>query len=67
MLNNHFLLTTEPLVFTFCFTVGGYNLFVTMEFFPHIDVMMAECTIDLPDQDTQGLPKMNIFLNLFNN
>ena len=38
-----------------------------MEFFPHIDVMMAESTIDPPNQDTQGLPKKNTFLNLFNN
>ena len=38
-----------------------------MEFFPHIDVMMAESTIDPPDQDTQGLPEVNTFLNLFNN
>ena len=29
--------------------------------------MMAESTIDPPDQDTQGLPEVNTFLNLFNN
>ena len=38
-----------------------------MEFLPHIDVMMAESTIGPPDQDIQGLPKVNTFLNLFNN
>ena len=38
-----------------------------MKFFPHIDVMMAESTVDPFDQDTQGLPKVNTFLNLFNN
>ena len=36
----------EPLIFTFCFTIEGYNVFVTMEFFPHIDVMMAKSTIN---------------------
>ena len=42
-----------------------------MEFFPHIDVMMtidvmmAKSTIHLPDQDTQGIPEVNTFLNLF--
>ena len=68
MPNNPFLLTMEPLIFfCFCFTIEGYNVFVTMEFFPHIDVMMAESTIGPPDQDIQGLPKVNTFLNLFNN
>ena len=32
-----------------------------MEFFPHIDVMMVESTIDLPDQDTQWIPEVNTF------
>ena len=64
---NPFLLPMEPLIFTFCFTIEGYNVFVTMEFFPHIDVMMAECTINSPDQDIQGHLEVNTFLNLFNN
>ena len=38
-----------------------------MKFFPYIDVMMDESTVDLFDKDTQGLPKVNTFLNLFNN
>ena len=38
-----------------------------MEFFPRIDVMMAESTIDLPDRDTQGIPEVKTFLNLFIN
>ena len=38
-----------------------------MKFFSHINVMIAESTINPPDQDTQGLPEVNIFLNLFNN
>ena len=45
---NPFLLPMDPLIFTFCFTIEGYNVFVTMEFFPHIDVMMAESTIKFP-------------------
>ena len=64
---NPFLLTMEPLIFTFCFTIKGYNVFITMKFFPHINVMIAESTINPPDQDTQRLPEVNIFLNLFNN
>ena len=37
-----------------------------MEFFPHIDVMMARSIINPLDQDTQGLPEVNTFLNLLN-
>ena len=36
--------------------VEGYNVYVTIELFPHIDVMMAESTISSPNQDTQGPP-----------
>ena len=64
---NPFLLPMEPLIFTFYFTIEGYNVFITMKFFPHIDVMIAESTINPPDQDTQELPEMNTFLHLFNN
>ena len=63
---NPFLLPMEPLIFTFCFTVEGDNIFVTMEFSPHIDVMMAKSTINSLDRDTQGPPEVNTFLNLFN-
>ena len=52
---------------TFCFTIEGYNVFVTIDFFPHIDVMTAESTINSPDQDTQRPLEVNSFLNLFNN
>ena len=56
----------EPLIFTFYFTVEGYNVFVTIELFPHIDVMMAESTMNSLDQDMQGLSGVDTFLNLFN-
>ena len=57
----------EPLIFTFFFTIKGYNVFITIKFFPHINVMIAKSTINPPDQDTQELPEVNTFLNLFNN
>ena len=44
----------------------GYNVFITIEFFSHINVMIAESTINSPDQDTQGPPGVNTFLNSFN-
>ena len=56
----------EALIFIFYFTVEGYNVYVTIEFFPHIDVMMVESTINSLNQDTQGPPGVNTFLNLFN-
>ena len=62
-----FPLPMEPLIFTFYFTVEGYNVYVTIELFPHIDVMMAKSTINSPDQDTLGPLEVNTFLNLFNN
>ena len=59
-------LPMEPLIFTFYFTVEGYKVYVTIEFFPRIDVMMAESTMNSHDQDMQGPPGVNTFLNLFN-
>ena len=63
---NPFPLPMEPLIFTFYFTIEGYNVYVTIELFPHIDVMMAESTMNSPYQDMQGLSGVNTFLNLFN-
>ena len=43
----------EPLIFTFCFSIiEVYNVFVTMKFFSYIDVVVAESTLDLFDEDT---------------
>ena len=63
---NPFSLPMEPLIFTFYFMVKGHNVYVTIELLPHIDVMMAESTMNSPDQDMQGPPGVNTFLNLFN-
>ena len=63
---NHFPLPIEPLIFIFYFTVERYNVYVTIELFPHIDVIMAESTMNSLDQDMQGPPGVNTFLNLFN-
>ena len=45
-INPPFFIPREPLTFTFYFTVDGYDVFITIELFPHIDVMMAERTIN---------------------
>ena len=46
LINPPFFLPMEPLIFNFYFTVEGYDVFATIELFPHIDVMMAESTIN---------------------
>ena len=55
----------EPLIIVYYYYDEGYNVFVTIEFFPHIDVMMAKSTINSLNQDTQGPLGVNTFLNLF--
>ena len=59
-------LPMEPLIFTFYFMVEGYNVYVTIKLFPHIDVMMAESTMNSLNRDTLGPLGVNTFLNLFN-
>ena len=59
-------LPMEPLIFTFYFTIEGYNVYVKIELFPHIDVMMVESTMNSSDRDMQGPPGVNTFLKLFN-
>ena len=56
----------EPLIIVYYYSDEGYNVFVTIEFFPHIDIIMAESTINSHNQDTQGPLRVNTFLNLFN-
>ena len=57
----------KPLIiFYYYYYDEGYNVFVTIEIFPHINVMVVESTIISLDQDTQGLLGVNTFLNLFN-
>ena len=56
----------KPSIIVYYYYDEGYNVFATIEFFPHIDIMMTESTINFPDQDTQGPLGVNTFLNLFN-
>ena len=59
-------LPMEPLIFTFYFMVEGYNVYITIDLFPHISVMMAKNIMNSPNRDMQGSPGVNTFLNLFN-
>ena len=51
----------EPLIFTFYFTVEGYNVYVTIKLFPHINVMMVESTMNSLDRDIQEPLRVNTF------
>ena len=62
----HLFVTMEPLIFIFYFTIEEYNVYVTIKLFPHIDVMMAESTMNSPNRDMQGPSGVYTFLNLFN-
>ena len=58
----------QPLIFTYCFTMGDYNVFETsLEFFLHINVLMAESAVDPIEQNTQEFLEVNALLKLFNN
>ena len=54
----------EPLIIVYYYD-EEYNVFVIIEFFLTIDVMIAKSTINSLDQDTQGPQGLNTFLNLF--
>ena len=30
----------EPIVIVYCFTIEGYNVFVTIEFFPYVSMIV---------------------------
>ena len=45
-INPPFFLPKEPLTLTFYFIIEGYDVFITIELFPHIDVMMAESKVN---------------------
>ena len=52
----------EPMIFTYSFTINGYNVTVTIEFFPHI-VVLEDSFPDLTDDESENV---NISLDLWN-
>ena len=44
-INPPFLFPMEPLMLTFYFPVEGYDVFIMIELFPHINLIMVESTI----------------------
>ena len=48
------------MIFTYSFTIGGYDIIVTIEFFPHI-VVVEDFSLELMDDESENV---DIFLNL---
>ena len=50
----------EPTIFTYSFTINGYDVTVTIEFFPHI-VVLEDSSPELTDDEPESV---DIFLNM---
>ena len=52
----------EPVIFTYFFTINGYDVTVTIEFFPHI-VLLEDFSPELTDDESESV---DISLDLCN-
>ena len=52
----------EPMIFTYFFTINGYDVTVTIEFFPHI-VLLEDFSLELADDESESV---DISLDLCN-
>ena len=53
----------EPLTFIYSFIVEGYNVTITIEFFPHI-IVLEDSSSELTDDEFEN---MDTSLDLWNN
>ena len=53
----------EPMIFTYSFTINGYDVTVTIEFFPHI-VVLEDFSPELTDNESENI---DISFSLWNN
>ena len=44
----------EPIIFTYSFTINGYDVTVTIEFFPHI-VVLEDSSPELTDDEFESI------------
>ena len=49
----------EPMIFTYSFTINGYDVTVTIEFFPHV-IVLEDSSPELTDDESESV---DIFLN----
>ena len=52
----------EPMIFTYSFTINGYDVTVIIEFFPHI-IVLEDSSLGLTNDEFENV---NIFFNLWN-
>ena len=50
----------EPMIFTYSFTINGYDVTVTIEFFPHI-VVLEDFSLELTNDESENV---DVSLNL---
>ena len=50
----------KPMIFTYSFTIDGYDVTVTIEFFPYI-VILKDSSPELTDEESESV---DIFFNL---
>ena len=43
----------EPMIFTYSFSMDGYDVIVTIEFFPHI-VILKDSSLELTDDESNN-------------
>ena len=44
----------KPMIFTYSFTISGYDVTVTIEFFPHI-VVLEDSSPELTDDESENV------------
>ena len=44
----------EPMIFTYSFTINGYDVTLTIEFFPHI-VVLEDYSPELTDDESESV------------
>ena len=44
----------EPMIFTYLFTINGYDVTITIEFFPHI-IVLEDSSLELTDDESESV------------
>ena len=44
----------EPTIFTYSFTINGYDVTITVKFFPHI-VILEDSSLELTDDESENI------------
>ena len=52
----------EPMIFTYSFIIDGYDVIVTIAFFPHV-IVLEDSSPEITDDESENI---DIFLNLWN-